>query len=89
MKLEYDVEADAAYIRFSETPRSRTEEVSEGQRHIMCPLPIHHRSRGKPSGRQFQVRTEPSAAPDCLQLTLRFSFRQQVSAGVRPSTIRR
>jgi uncharacterized protein YuzE len=29
MKLEYDVEADAAYIRFSETPRSRTEEVSD------------------------------------------------------------
>jgi uncharacterized protein YuzE len=29
MKLEYDVEADAAYIRFSETPRSRTEEISD------------------------------------------------------------
>jgi uncharacterized protein YuzE len=29
MKLAYDVEADAAYIRFSETPRSRTEEVSD------------------------------------------------------------
>ena len=29
MKLEYDVEADAAYIRFSEAPRSRTEEVSD------------------------------------------------------------
>jgi uncharacterized protein YuzE len=29
MKLEYDVEADAASIRFSETPRSRTEEVSD------------------------------------------------------------
>jgi uncharacterized protein YuzE len=29
MKLEYDVEADAAYIRFSETPRSRTEELSD------------------------------------------------------------
>jgi uncharacterized protein YuzE len=29
MKLEYDVEADAAYVRFSETPRSRTEEVSD------------------------------------------------------------
>jgi uncharacterized protein YuzE len=29
MNLEYDVEADAAYIRFSETPRSRTEEISD------------------------------------------------------------
>jgi uncharacterized protein YuzE len=29
MKLEYDVEADAAYIRFSATPRSRTEEISD------------------------------------------------------------
>ena len=29
MKLEYDVEADAAYIRFSETPRSHTEEISD------------------------------------------------------------
>jgi uncharacterized protein YuzE len=29
MTLEYDVEADAAYIRFSETPRSRTEEISD------------------------------------------------------------
>jgi uncharacterized protein YuzE len=29
MKLEYDVEADAAYIRFSETPQSRTEEISD------------------------------------------------------------
>jgi len=29
MKLEYDVEADAAYIRLSETPQSRTEEVSD------------------------------------------------------------
>ena len=29
MKLEYDAEADAAYIRFSETPRSRTEEESD------------------------------------------------------------
>jgi uncharacterized protein YuzE len=29
MKLEYDVEADAAYVRFSETPRSRTEEISD------------------------------------------------------------
>jgi uncharacterized protein YuzE len=29
MKLEYDAEADAAYIRFSETPRSRTEEASD------------------------------------------------------------
>jgi uncharacterized protein YuzE len=29
MKLEYDAEADAAYIRLSETPGSRTEEESE------------------------------------------------------------
>ena len=29
MKIEYDAEADAAYIRFSETPRSRTEEASD------------------------------------------------------------
>jgi len=29
MKLAYDAEADAAYIRFSETPRSRTEEESD------------------------------------------------------------
>ncbi|HEY7491335.1 MAG TPA: DUF2283 domain-containing protein [Candidatus Tectomicrobia bacterium] len=29
MRLEYDAEADAAYIRFSETPRSRTEEESD------------------------------------------------------------
>ena len=26
MRLEYDAEADAAYIRFAETPGSRTEE---------------------------------------------------------------
>ena len=29
MKLEYDVEADAAYICFSEMPSSRTEEESD------------------------------------------------------------
>ena len=29
MRLEYDAEADAAYIRFSEIPRSRTEEESD------------------------------------------------------------
>jgi uncharacterized protein YuzE len=29
MRLEYDVEADAAYIRITETPRSRTEEESD------------------------------------------------------------
>jgi uncharacterized protein YuzE len=29
MKLEYDAEADAAYIRLSETSRSRTEEESD------------------------------------------------------------
>jgi uncharacterized protein YuzE len=29
MKLEYDAEADAAYIRLSETPSSRTEEESD------------------------------------------------------------
>ncbi len=29
MRLEYDVEADAAYIRIAETPRSRTEEESD------------------------------------------------------------
>jgi uncharacterized protein YuzE len=29
MKLEYDAEADAAYIRLSETPGSRTEEESD------------------------------------------------------------
>jgi uncharacterized protein YuzE len=29
MKLEYDAEADAAYIRFSETRGSRTEEESD------------------------------------------------------------
>jgi uncharacterized protein YuzE len=29
MRLEYDAEADAAYIRFSETPSSRTEEASD------------------------------------------------------------
>jgi uncharacterized protein YuzE len=29
MRLAYDVEADAAYIRFSETPSSRTEEESD------------------------------------------------------------
>jgi uncharacterized protein YuzE len=29
MRLSYDVEADAAYIRFSETPSSRTEEESD------------------------------------------------------------
>ena len=28
MKIEYDAEADAAYIRLSETPSSRTEEES-------------------------------------------------------------
>jgi uncharacterized protein YuzE len=29
MRLEYDAEADAAYIRFSEMPSSRTEEESD------------------------------------------------------------
>lgn len=29
MKLEYDAEADAAYIHCSETPTSRTEEASD------------------------------------------------------------
>jgi uncharacterized protein YuzE len=29
MRLEYDAEADAAYIRLTETPRSRTEEESD------------------------------------------------------------
>jgi uncharacterized protein YuzE len=29
MKIEYDAEADAAYIRLSETPRSRMEEESD------------------------------------------------------------
>jgi uncharacterized protein YuzE len=29
MKLEYDVEADAAYIRIAETPTSHTEEESD------------------------------------------------------------
>ena len=29
MRLEYDAEADAAYIRFSETASSRTEEESD------------------------------------------------------------
>jgi uncharacterized protein YuzE len=29
MRLEYDAEADAAYIRFSERPSSRTEEESD------------------------------------------------------------
>jgi len=29
------------------------------------------------------LRTEQSAAPDCLQRPLRFRFRQQVSFGVR------
>ena len=29
MRLEYDAEADAAYIRFSATPSSRTEEASD------------------------------------------------------------
>lgn len=29
MRSEYDAEADAAYIRFSETPSSRTEEGSD------------------------------------------------------------
>lgn len=29
MRIEYDAEADAAYIRLSDTPRSRTEEESD------------------------------------------------------------
>lgn len=29
MRLEYDAEADAAYIRLAETPTSRIEEVSD------------------------------------------------------------
>ena len=29
MKLEYDAEADAAYIRLSESPSCRTQEVSD------------------------------------------------------------
>ena len=29
MRLEYDAEADAAYIRFAETPSSRAEEESD------------------------------------------------------------
>ena len=37
MRLEYDAEADAAYIRLAETPRSHTEEESD-----VCIVDLDH-----------------------------------------------
>jgi hypothetical protein len=46
-------------------------------------LPIYIESQGI-GKTEFSSPAEQPAAADCLQLTLRFSFRQRLSGSVRP-----